>query len=190
MDQETVTIVSGLPRSGTSMMMRMLEAGGMEALTDGERKADKDNPRGYYEFERVKQIEQDTSWLKDAEGRVVKMVSQLLYHLPLDRVYKVVFMRRRIEEVLASQHEMLVRRGKATDRADDERMATLFGKHVARVEAWLDEQPAFEIINVSYNDVLERPLEEADRINTFFGYVLDARAMAAVVDPTLYRQRG
>jgi hypothetical protein len=172
------------------MMMRMLEAGGMDVLTDGLRAADKDNPRGYYEFERVKQIEQDASWLDEAEGRVVKMVSQLLQYLPLGRAYKVIFMRREVEEILASQHEMLVRRGEATDRVSDERLAALFCKHVAHVEAWLSERPSFDVITVSYNDVLDNPLEEAQRINQFFGGTLDAKAMAAVVDPTLYRQRG
>jgi hypothetical protein len=189
MDQGIVAIVSGLPRSGTSMMMRMLEAGGMDVLTDGVREADQDNPRGYYEFERVKQIEQDASWLEDAEGRVVKMVSQLLYHLPPDRTYKVVLMRRRMREILASQREMLVRRGEATDQVSDEKIAGLFRKHLERVEAWLDAQASFQVINVSYNDVLEKPVQQAERINRFFSGTLDVDAMAGVVDPTLYRQR-
>lgn len=190
MDQETmVIIVSGLPRSGTSMMMRMLEAGGLDVLTDDIRTADKDNPRGYYEFERVKQLDHDKAWLEDARGRVVKIISQLLPKLPGDCTYKVVFMHRAMEEILASQRRMLVRRGKATDDISNERMAVLFRKHLERVEDWLDQQPNFDVIHVSYNQVLVSPQEQAKRINAFFGRELDVRAMTEVVDPDLYRQR-
>jgi hypothetical protein len=190
MDQGTVAIVSGLPRSGTSMMMRMLEAGGMDVLIDGIRQADQDNPKGYYEYERVKQIEHDASWLEDAEGRAVKMVSQLLYHLPPDRSYKVVFMNRRMEEILASQHEMLVRRGEVADQVNDGEIAMLFRKHLERLQAWLDAQRSFEVLRVSYNEVVESPFEQAERVNQFFGGTLDVDKMARVVDPRLYRQRG
>ncbi len=190
MDEESVVIVSGLPRSGTSMMMRMLEAGGLEVLTDRIRRPDRDNPQGYYEFERVKQIEQDKAWLEDAEGKAVKMVSQLLHHLPPGRVYKVVFMRRKMDEILASQHRMLERRGEATDKISDRQMARLFGKHLERVREWLDQQPHFDVIYVSYNDVVENPLEEAETVSRFLDEKLDVRAMAEVVDPALYRQRG
>lgn len=190
MDQETmIIIVSGLPRSGTSMMMRMLEAGGLDVLTDEIRTADKDNPRGYYEFERVKQLDKDKAWLEDARGRVVKIISQLLPKLPGDCTYKVVFMHRAMEEILASQRRMLVRRGKTTDDISDEQMAALFRKHLDRVEDWLDRQPNFDVIHVSYNQVLVSPQEEARRINAFFDRELDVRAMTDVVDPDLYRQR-
>src|SRR5437899_574640 len=120
MDSNTVTIVSGLPRSGTSMMMKMLEAGGMEPLTDHVRTADEDNPKGYYEFERVKDLEKDQTWLEDAKGRYVKVISMLLKHLPAGYTYKVIFMRRTMEEILASQRKMLVRRGESPDRVADE----------------------------------------------------------------------
>lgn len=189
MDQETVTIVSGLPRSGTSMMMKMLEAGGMQVLTDNIRTADEDNPKGYYEFERVKQIEHDKAWLEDAKGKVVKMIAALLKHLPRDYTYQVVFMRRRIEEVLASQREMLIRRGEPTDAVSDERLAELFHQHVKRVESWLDQQPNFRVIYVDYTQALKRPAQQAERVNQFLGDALDVEAMARIVDPSLYRQR-
>jgi hypothetical protein len=189
MERETIAVVSGLPRSGTSMMMRMLEAGGLEVLTDNIRTADKDNPRGYYEFERVKQLDHDTGWLEDAKGRVVKIISQLLQELPAGWTYKVVFMHRAMDEILASQRRMLVRRGEDTDKISDEQMAALFRKHLERVEGWLDQQPNFDVINVSYNEVLAHPEEEAKRVNAFFDGDLDVGAMAQVVDPTLYRQR-
>ena len=120
------------------MLMKMLEAGGMQVLTDSIREADKDNPKGYYEFEKVKQIDHDQSWLEDAEGKVVKMVSQLLQHLPPDYSYKVVFMRRRMDEILASQHKMLIRRGEPSEKISDEQMAALFRKHLKRLKTWLD----------------------------------------------------
>jgi Sulfotransferase domain len=189
MDQDTITIVSGLPRSGTSMMMKMLEAGGMPVLTDHLRTADVDNPRGYYEFERVKQIEHDQAWLPDACGQAVKMVAALLKHLPAEYSYKVIFMRRNIVEVLASQRQMLVRRGEAPDAVPDARMAELFGKHVERIEAWLAGQPNMDVLHVHYSDVLADPEGEAERVNCFLDNTLDTERMAQVVDPDLYRQR-
>lgn len=189
MDEKTVTIVSGLPRSGTSLMMKMLEAGGMKLLTDRIREPDEDNPKGYYEFERVKQIEHDQSWLEDARGKAVKMISQLLQHLPSDYTYKVVFMGRNMEEILASQKQMLIRRGEPADEVSDEKMGALFRKHLERVKAWMARQPNVDVIYVSYNDVLDNPSERAEAVNRFLGGDLNVADMVNVVDPALYRQR-
>ena len=189
MNQGQIAIVSGLPRSGTSMLMKMLEAGGMQVLTDNIREADEDNPKGYYEFEKVKQIEHDKSWLQDAEGKGVKMVSRLLQHLPPDYTYKVVFMRRRMEEILASQRKMLIRRGEPSDKVSDEQIAALFRKHLKRLKTWLDGQPNFEVIYVSYNKVLANPVEQARSVSQFFDGALDVESMVNVIDPKLYRQR-
>jgi hypothetical protein len=189
MNGKTVTIVSGLPRSGTSMMMRMLEAGGMQVLTDSVRTADADNPRGYYEFERVKQIEHDSSWLQDAQGKAVKMISALLKHLPQAYHYKVIFMRRKMAEILASQRKMLVRREEPTDAVSDKRLVELFRKHLRSVEAWIDRQPNIEVIYVSYNDILASPAAQVARIVQFLGHTLDVDKMVSVVDRRLYRQR-
>lgn len=191
MHPRIITIVSGLPRSGTSMLMKMLEAGGIEPLTDNIRTADEDNPKGYYEFERVKQLKQDSDWLEDARERAVKIISALLKHLPQDHayVYKVIFVRRKLEEVLASQKQMLIRRGEPADTISDEKMAELFRKHLSQVEAWMDEQPNVEVLYVSYNEVLEHPQEQAQRINQFLGSTLDVERMASVVDKSLHRQR-
>jgi hypothetical protein len=188
-DQQVVTIVSGLPRSGTSMMMKMLEAGGMHVLTDHVRTADEDNPKGYYEFERVKQIEHDQAWLPDAQGKVVKMISALLKHLPATYTYKVIFMRRNIEEILASQRQMLVRRGEPTDAVSDAKLTELFGLHLQQVVGWMDKQLNFDVIYVDYNQVLESPVEQAKKVNQFMGYALDENEMVGVVDRSLYRQR-
>ena len=99
---DVITIVSGLPRSGTSLMMQMLEAGGMPVLTDGIRDADEDNPRGYYELEAVKRTKDDPAWLHGAPGKVVKMIYLLLYDLPTTYNYRIIFMRRPLSEVVAS----------------------------------------------------------------------------------------
>ena len=184
-----LTIVSGLPRSGTSMMMRMLEAGGIPALIDHIRKADEDNPRGYYEFEPVKQTKKDASWLDDSAGKVVKMVYRLLYDLPSDRKYRVVFMRRRLEEVLASQNVMLERQGKAGGNLSDEKLLGLFQAELEKVYQWLDAQAHFQIIYADYNEMISDAAETVRSINEFLGGDLDTDAMMKVVEPSLYRQR-
>ncbi len=187
---KTVTVVSGLPRSGTSMMMKMLEAGGLPPITDKIRAADEDNPKGYYEFERVKKLDKgDTAWVADAQGKSVKVISALLKYLPPDYEYKVIFMRRRPEEILASQKQMLIRRGEPTDRVSDEELTQYFAKHLKAVETWLHNQPNVAVLYISYNRVLKNPLEPALEVNRFLGNRLKAQAMASVVDPTLYRQK-
>ena len=189
MDREFITLVSGLPRSGTSMMMKMLEAGGLPVLADHLRRADEDNPEGYYEFERVKKIETDQAWLPEARGKVVKMISALLKHLPGTYRYKVVFMRRKLEEVLASQRQMLIRRGKPTDATSDQKMAEFFTHHLARTEKWLAEQPNVDVLYVSYNELLQDPAAHCTEVARFLGVPLDAQRMAQVASGSLYRQR-
>jgi hypothetical protein len=186
---DVITIVSGLPRSGTSMMMRMLEAGGLPPLVDGIREADDDNPLGYYEFERVKKVKEDQGWLDDARGKVVKMVSTLLVDLPPRQTYRVVFMRRRLEEILASQRRMLLRNGKPWSEADDARMTGLYQAHVRQIEAWIARQRHLSALYVSYNELLASPREHADRVNVFLGGMLDVPQMVSVVDQNLYRQK-
>ncbi|EKD79478.1 MAG: hypothetical protein ACD_41C00058G0003 [uncultured bacterium] len=183
-----ITIVSGLPRSGTSLMMKMLEAGGMKPLIDDIRTADVDNPKGYYEFERVKQLPQDTGWLPEAEGKVVKMVSMLLYELPKDYQYKVIFMRRAMPEILASQKKMLLRRN-ADMHIDDAEMKELFEGHLKNMLAWLQTQPHLTALEIWYNDVMKQPAVEVQKINQFLGGNLKEADMISVVDETLYRNR-
>ena len=185
-----VVVVSGLPRSGTSMTMKMLEAGGLELVTDGERAADEDNPKGYYEDERVKNLAEteDRAWIRQARGKGIKVISFLLKDLPVEVRYKVIFMRRDLEEVLASQKKMLERRGEESD-TDDEKMRDLWRDHLWRVSYLLKKRSGFDFIEVGYRDVLQSPESEAERIGSFVGSGLDARAMAAVVDPDLYRNR-
>ena len=184
-----IVVVSGLPRSGTSMAMKMLEAGGMQIVTDGEREADADNPRGYYEDERVKDLSRndDKAWLRASRGRAVKVISFLLKDLPPNLNYKVILMRRDLSEVLASQRKMLDRRGE-TDETTDERMVELWQDQLWRANYLLRHGPQFEWVELDYREALRDPGAAAAGIA---GLVdgLDERAMAGVVDPALYRNR-
>ena len=184
-----ITVVSGLPRSGTSMMMKMLDAGGVPVLTDEKREADEDNLRGYYEDERVKHLREDASWMKEADGKAVKVISYLLRYLPEGYSYKIIFMERKIPEVLASQKKMMKRRGEPTEEVPDDVMAGIFERHLAEIDEWLGEQPDIETIHVSYNETLDDPETSAERVVAFLGGGLDIEKMMQVVDPKLYRQR-
>jgi hypothetical protein len=185
-----IVVVSGLPRSGTSLMMSMLEAGGLPALTDGIRQADADNPEGYFEFERVKQLDKgDRDWLGQAQGRAIKVISALLEHLPSEYTYRVIFMHRRMEEILASQRKMLERRGEPASDGNDARLAAAFQKHLARVQAWLAAQPNIALLNVDYNALLSDPIAGSRAVKRFLDDGLDMQRMVAVVNPDLYRNR-
>ena len=185
-----ITVVSGLPRSGTSMLMKMLEAGGLPPLTDNLRTADDDNPKGYYEFERVKKMpDGDLSWVEEAPGKAVKVISALLEHLPPGYSYRVLFMQRKMEEILASQHKMLVRSGKPTDKVSDEHLAEMYAKHLAKVKTWVNEQSNFSVLYLDYNGILADPQTQSSKINHFLDDSLDSQKMAGIVDPDLYRQR-
>lgn len=183
-----VTIVSGLPRSGTSMMMRMLEAGGMGVMIDNLRRADDDNPAGYYEFEPVKQTRRDPSWVPGALGKATKMVYRLLYDLPPDYQYRVLFMRRDLEEVLASQKKMLARNARA-DEVDDAQMARLYRSELARFDQWIADKANFTRLDINYNELLSDAAPVARRAADFLDGRVDPDAMCAVVDPSLYRNR-
>jgi hypothetical protein len=185
-----IVVVSGLPRSGTSMLMKMLEAGGLPLVTDGLRTADEDNPKGYYELERVKNLaeEGDKSYLQGARGKCIKVISYLLRSLPADLNYKVLFIRRNLDEVLASQKKMLARRAESHD-VTPEKMRELFQDDLWRSGWLLKNRPQFEAIDVHYTAILAEPTEQARRINAFLGGRLDVTAMAGAVDPSLYRNR-
>ncbi|MEQ9411238.1 MAG: sulfotransferase family protein [Fuerstiella sp.] len=183
-----IVIVTGLPRSGTSMMMKMLEAGGVPPLCDGRRTADDDNPNGYYEFEPVKQTGKNAGWLQLAGGKAVKMVYSLLYDLPTDRRYDVIFMRRDLNEILASQSRMLQNMKLKSD-VDDDRMARLFRGEIVRFQKWVDTANHIRCVEVLYNDVASGNESPLHLINAHLGGGLDTSAMSAIVDPSLYRNR-
>jgi len=185
-----ITVVSGLPRSGTSLMMQMLKAGGISPLTDNLREPDQSNPRGYFEFEPVKRLRIDQSWLDQARGRAVKVIHLLMPQLPIDGrfQYRVILMKRPMEEILASQHVMLEREGKTS--ADQTLLAKAYQSQLLQLEQWLRTQPNFAMLSVNYHDLIENPQATADKIDNFLGGELDVEAMARVIDPALYRQRG
>lgn len=185
-----IVVVSGLPRSGTSMAMAMLEAGGLATVTDGVRAADASNPRGYYEFERVKELDKpgEHEWLAGARGKAVKIISFLLTHLPESYDYRVVFMQRDLDEVLASQNTMLESRG-GSPGADDARMRALYEEHLAQVDRFTKNRSCFSVLKLPYAAVVADPCAEAARVNAFLGGRLDVAKMAAVADRTLYRNR-
>ena len=185
-----ITIVSGLPRSGTSMMMQMLAAGGLPVLTDGQRAADEDNPAGYFEFEKVKQLKTDAGWLEQAEGKAIKVITQLLPELPVGREYRVILMQRDLDEVLRSQHEMLVRRGRPAPAGSHDEMKNIYARHLEQTSVWLKAQPSFRVLQVAYADVIRQPVELARRIVTFLGIPLRLEAMAGAVQSRLYRNKG
>lgn len=186
--EQPIVVVSGLPRSGTSMMMAMLEAGGMAVLVDRARAADLDNPNGYFEFAPVKKIAIDQAWLASAGGKAVKIVSPLLQRAPATFSYKIIFMHRALPEVLASQQRMLRRRGEEA-LYDVAKMSELYKKHLLGIKEWLASQPHMEVLDVDYSDTLSNPMDTALRVSALLHRSLNLEAMTDRVDSSLYRQR-
>jgi len=187
---EFITIVSGLPRSGTSMMMSALEAGGMELLVDGLREADMNNPKGYFEYERAKKLPKgDTQWLESASGKAVKIISALIEYLPSGFQYRLIFMERDLDEILASQRRMLQRMDKANDGVEEDEIRSSYQKHLAEVKSWIANQPWITTCYISYNDVLREPDRTFKKVAEFLNHRVDPGAMAAVVDRSLYREQ-
>ena len=184
-------LVSGLPRSGTSMLMQMLHAGGIPVLSDAVRTPDVSNPRGYYELERVKRLhrEADKSWLAEGEGKAMKIISFFLASLPDIYTYQVIFMQRPLREILASQNRMLDELAQERGKATEDRLLQSYEEHLVSVRALLASRPCFATLRVNYRDVIAQPVEEAVRIARFLGRELDTVRMASVVEARLYRNR-
>jgi len=186
---KTIIVVSGLPRSGTSMMMKMLEEGGLSVLTDALRSADDDNPNGYLEYELVKQLaDGNVKWLADADQKVVKVISQLLEYLPPEHRYKIIFMEREIKEVLASQHKMLDHRNEKSQISDAE-LHEQFQQHLKAVKFWLARQPNIDLLYVSYNEIMANPDNYCQVIADFLSLDMDVSKMRSVPNKHLYRNR-
>ena len=188
-EDDKIVVVSGLPRSGTSLMMKMLDRGGISPITDDERKADDDNVGGYYEYEPVKKLKEDNSWLFKARGKSVKIISFFLPLLSDDYKYKIIFMRRDMDEILASQARMLVRRGESSKGPGDKEMKEIYQNHIEDVNEWLSNQNHIESIEISYNETVFNPDRFANMVNTFIGGNLNEKAMSKVIDKKQYRQR-
>jgi hypothetical protein len=188
---EPIVVVSGLPRSGTSMMMRMLEAGGVPILTDSERTADVDNPKGYFELERIKDLEKETdkSYLREGRGQAVKAISFLIKDLPDENDYRVIFMRRDLEEVLSSQEKMIARLDQGDTSAEREGMKEAYRNDIVRTRLHCRKRPNFELIEIHYKAAVEDPARAAAEVNAFLGGHLDESAMREAVDTALYRNR-
>ena len=188
---DDIIVVSGLPRSGTSMMMKMLDAAGFGIMQDGEREADIDNPKGYYEYERVKDLENETdkSYIAEARGKVLKVISFLIKELPDDNSYRVIFMRRDIDEVIASQNKMIYRLGTEDTSATDAEVKKLYQRHLVQVKNLVDKTPNVAMIDVNHRKAINDAMFVANQVNDFLGGGLDVEAMAAVVDKKLYRNR-
>lgn len=184
-----VTVVSGMPRSGTSMMMQMLEAGGMPIVADANRPADVHNLRGYFEDERARRLAQESGWLVEARGKAVKIIYRLLRHLPADLEYRVIFMERDADEVFASQRDMLIDRRDRAAEQDREKMIRAMSADLEATKGWLNAQPNMRCLWVPYAEVVSEPAGWARRIADFLGGEMDQEAMAGVVTPSLYRHR-
>ncbi len=187
-----IIVVSGLPRSGTSMMMQMLEAGGLETYADHHRPKDENNPRGYYESEKVKRIDRYNAWLEDVEGKAVKIVAPLLKHLKLKYRYKIILMERELDEILLSQQKMKQRlRYTPGSKAPafDVKLAAAYKEELTRLKQWEKDNPQMEILKVNYTDVIQKPEEQIKRISAFLGTDLNEKKMLKVVDASLYRER-
>lgn len=189
MSDAVVTLVSGVPRSGTSLMMQMLEAAGIEPLVDDSREPDESNPRGYYELDAVKRTRTDSSWVEGATGRAVKVIHALLADLPRDRRYRVIFMSRHLDEVLASQKKMLERLGRPASSVPRDRLAVVFQGQVDQTLRLIEDETCFEWLRVEHSDLLRDPQTEASRVEAFLGLRGVATRMAAEVDPALHRVR-
>ncbi len=188
--KEVIIIVSGLPRSGTSMMMAMLEAGGVPLLTDGDRVPDDDNPKGYFEFERVKKLQEgDVGWLSEARGKAVKVISYLLFKLSDIHQYQVIFIHRNLDEILSSQKKMLPNRGEDPNKVSEAELKPVLSNHLTQVEEWLGNQPHIRSLDVDYNRLLEDLGTDIHRIVEFLDFPLDPEGLKSIIDPKLYRQR-
>lgn len=184
-DAPFVTVVSGLPRSGTSLMMQMLAAGGLPVLADHVRPPDVDNPRGYFELERVRRIERDRGWLGSARGHAVKIVADLLPFLPGGHAYRVILMERALAEVAASQSAMLARRGADVPGPE----VALLAARLAELDRWAAGRPDVSLLRVEHRGLLTDPVAAAAAVRRFLDLPLDVEAMAGAVDPRLHRQR-
>ncbi len=169
-------------------MMQMLSAGGMTLLSDFERKPDDDNPRGYCEWEPAKLLAEQPDLIEAAEGKAVKVISQLLRFLPGGHIYKILFMERPLPEVLVSQAEMLRRRGSSVPVKDDV-IAAAFTKHLREVQVWLGTRKDISVLSVPYRKLLDDPLTTARTVRDFLSPELNFEAMAGEVDAALYRNR-
>ncbi len=186
-----VLVVSGLPRSGTSMLMQMLDAGGFSILTDGARGADEDNPRGYFEVEAAKRLLRDQSWLPGARGKAVKIVAPLVCSLPAGCRYRVILIERDYDEILESQAAMIRRRGEPVQDSSErrDRLRREYARVIAQTRTLLSKRADVQLLMLRHENILRDPDEASSSIGNFAGGTLDTGRMAAAVDRSLHRNR-
>ncbi len=187
--RKTIYVVSGLPRSGTSMMMQMLKAGGLEVVSDNKREGDDDNPQGYLEDERVKRFHLDQQWIGEAEGKVLKVVAPLVMNLPQQFDYKIIFMERDMHEVLTSQQTMLGRHKQVENKTYPVALADAFAKQLEKSKAWLTTQPQISVLFVNYAEVISAPEEQVENVVSFLGLEMQQSSMIASVNAALHRNK-
>jgi hypothetical protein len=185
--QNEIIVVSGLPRSGTSLMMQMLQAGGLPLYFDAARPADAHNPKGYLELDAVKNLRQNVAWLDQAKGKAVKIISHHIQALPAKFYYRIIFMQRDLKEVVLSQNKMLLQTGKPLGALKENELAEYFKNHLTRVLRWLQQQNNIDLLDVSYSDLLEKPEHWAELIVKFLNKKLDVTKMIGQVEPSLHR---
>lgn len=184
-----IIIVSGLPRSGTSLMMQILQAAGIPLLTDNSRPADKNNPKGYFEFEPVKRIERDASWFAQAKGKAVKVISHLLMYLPPDFNYFVLFMNRDLDEIIASQNKMLFNLNKSLGRLPYDRLREKYAVHLNQIHHWLALQPNILFEDIYFPGLIRNPKNELTKVWCALKPDVPIERVLPVIQPDLYRTK-
>jgi hypothetical protein len=189
MNENEIIVVSGLPRSGTSLMMQILQSLNVELFTDQKRTADSSNPKGYFEHELVKTLEHDASWLYEAKGKALKIVSPLLIYLPLNINFKIIFMIRNYDEIIQSQKKMLNEDEKEDSLTKSEMLKKIFDKDIKQAKNWIKKNPDCEALYISYKKLIEHPDSEIKKIAEFLEIHTELKNAISVVDKNLYRTK-
>ncbi|MHB2154977.1 sulfotransferase domain-containing protein [Calditrichota bacterium GD2] len=187
-NNDLIIVVSGLPRSGTSLMMQILQAAGVPLLVDNVRQSDVNNPRGYFEYQAVKNLKNDNQWLKYAKGKAVKIISHLLYHLPAEFQYKVIFMNRNLDEIIASQNRMLKNVGKVSE-IDDDTLKRHYAAHLFDISRWLTHQKNVQVRQINFHHLFEKPQTELAILSDFLNIAFNTEQIQQVIQPELYRTK-
>ncbi len=187
--RDFVIVVSGLPRSGTSLMMQILAANGLPLLVDNQRKADESNPQGYFEYQPVKTLKQNAQWLHLAKGKAVKIISNLLFYLPKDWHYKVIFLQRDLDEIITSQQRMLANLNKQAPLKDPTELKALLAAHLLQVQQWLAQQPNINVFKIPFTDLIFQPEKVLPQLQKFLQWPIDLQQSKRVIRPDLYRSR-
>jgi hypothetical protein len=191
MNNSQIIIVSGLPRSGTSLMMQILHSGGIPILCDNEVLPDESNPRGYFEYSPVKNSFKDISWIPQAHGKAVKVITQLIPCIKTDVKIKIIFMERELKEVIQSQHKMILQKNNKTSQSNlfDQKLIDTYTAQISKVEDWIQEKSQIEYIKIKYNQLINNPKYSIEQINTFLSIELNMNKIIEVIDPNLYRNK-